>query len=46
MPRALSRLPIVLGGLEASLRLIAHYEYCSYRCARSVLADANADILL
>jgi uncharacterized radical SAM protein YgiQ len=38
--------PIVLGGIEASLRRIAHYDYWSDKVRRSVLADAKADILL
>jgi uncharacterized radical SAM protein YgiQ len=38
--------PIVLGGIEASLRRIAHYDYWSDKVRRSVLADAKADVLL
>jgi uncharacterized radical SAM protein YgiQ len=38
--------PIVIGGIEASLRRIAHYDYWSEKVRRSVLADAKADILL
>jgi uncharacterized radical SAM protein YgiQ len=38
--------PIVLGGIEASLRRIAHYDYWSDKVRRSVLLDAKADILL
>ena len=38
--------PIVLGGIEASLRRIAHYDYWSEKVRRSILADAKADILL
>ncbi len=38
--------PIVLGGIEASLRRIAHYDYWSDKIRRSVLADAKANILL
>jgi uncharacterized radical SAM protein YgiQ len=37
--------PIVLGGIEASLRRIAHYDYSSHSIRRSVLLDAKADIL-
>ncbi len=40
------RAPIVLGGLEASLRRIAHYDYWSDRVRRSILCDAPADYLL
>ena len=38
--------PIVMGGIEASLRRIAHYDYWSDKVRRSVLVDAKADILL
>ncbi|MEQ8955117.1 MAG: YgiQ family radical SAM protein, partial [Gammaproteobacteria bacterium] len=38
--------PIVVGGIEASLRRIAQYDYWSDQVRRSVLVDANADILL
>ena len=38
--------PIVIGGIEASLRRIAHYDYWSDRVKRSVLLDSRADILL
>lgn len=38
--------PIVLGGLEASLRRIAHYDFWSNRVRRSVLFDAKADYLI
>jgi uncharacterized radical SAM protein YgiQ len=38
--------PIVLGGVEASLRRIAHYDYWSDSVRRSVLFDAKADILV
>ncbi|EIC21545.1 YgiQ family radical SAM protein [Thiorhodovibrio frisius] len=38
--------PIVLGGIEASLRRVAHYDYWSEKVRRSVLVDAKADILL
>ncbi|QUJ68480.1 YgiQ family radical SAM protein [Photobacterium sp. GJ3] len=38
--------PIVLGGIEASLRRLAHYDYWSDKVRRSVLFDAKADILL
>ena len=37
---------IVLGGIESSLRRIAHYDYWSDKVRRSVLVDAKADILL
>lgn len=38
--------PIVLGGIEASLRRIAHYDFWSNRLRRSVMIDAKADFLL
>ena len=38
--------PIVIGGIEASLRRIAQYDYWSDKVRRSILIDSNADILL
>jgi uncharacterized radical SAM protein YgiQ len=38
--------PIVIGGIEASLRRIAHFDYWSEKVRRSVLFDARADLLL
>lgn len=38
--------PIVLGGVEASLRRIVHYDYWSDRLRKSILFDAKADILV
>jgi uncharacterized radical SAM protein YgiQ len=38
--------PIVLGGVEASLRRFAHYDYWDDRVRQSVLADAPADLLV
>lgn len=43
---AYKSVPVVLGGIEASLRRIAHYDYWSDKVRRSVLLDAKADILL
>lgn len=37
--------PIVLGGIEASLRRIAHYDYWSDKVRRSILLDAKADFI-
>ncbi len=37
--------PIILGGLEASLRRFAHYDYWDDKVRRSVLVDSRADIL-
>lgn len=38
--------PIVLGGIEASLRRLAHYDYWDDKVRRSVLLDAGADLVL
>ncbi len=38
--------PIVLGGVEASLRRFGHYDYWSGRIRRSILLDAKADLLV
>lgn len=38
--------PLVLGGIEASLRRVAHYDYWTNRIRRSILFDAKADYLL
>ncbi len=43
---AFPEVPIVLGGIEASLRRIAHYDYWSDRVRRSIILDAKADLLL
>lgn len=43
---AFKGVPLVLGGIEASLRRIAHYDYWSDKVRRSVLADSKGDILL
>ncbi len=43
---AFADVPIVLGGIEASLRRIAHYDYWQDSVRRSILLDAGADILL
>lgn len=39
-------IPIVMGGIEASLRRIAHYDYWQDKVRRSILMDAKADILV
>jgi uncharacterized radical SAM protein YgiQ len=39
-------LPIVIGGIEASLRRFAHYDYWENRVRRSLLLDSRADILV
>ncbi len=38
--------PIIIGGIEASLRRIAHYDYWQDSVRRSILADAQADLLV
>jgi len=38
--------PIVIGGLEASLRRLAHYDYWDDKVRRSILLDSRADILV
>lgn len=44
--QAFPGVPIVLGGIEASLRRIAHYDYWSDQVRRSVLVDSKADLLI
>lgn len=44
--QAFPGLPIVLGGIESSLRRIAHYDYWSDSVRRSILLDAKADLLV
>ncbi len=44
--QAFGGVPIVLGGIEASLRRIAHYDYWSDQVRRSILLDAKADVLI
>jgi uncharacterized radical SAM protein YgiQ len=43
---AAKEVPIVIGGIEASLRRIAHFDYWSEKVRRSVLLDAKADLLV
>ncbi|MFV0281991.1 MAG: YgiQ family radical SAM protein [Rhodoblastus sp.] len=43
---AFAAAPVVIGGIEASLRRIAHYDYWSDKVRRSILVDAKADLLL
>ena len=43
--RTYKKTPIILGGIEASLRRLAHYDYWSNSLKRSVLLDSGADIL-
>ncbi len=37
--------PIILGGIEASLRRLAHYDYWSNKVKRSILLDSGADLI-
>ncbi len=39
-------IPIIIGGIEASLRRLAHYDYWSNRLKHSILVDSQADILI
>ena len=43
---AFGDVPLVIGGIEASLRRIAHYDYWSDKLRRSVLLDSRADLLI
>ena len=44
--RVFGDIPLIIGGLEASLRRFAHYDYWEDRVRRSVLLDAQADLLV
>ena len=44
--RAFPGLPVVLGGIEASLRRVSHYDFWSDSIRRSILLDAKADLIL
>jgi len=43
---AFKGLPTVIGGIEASLRRLAHYDYWSDKVRRSILIDSKADLLI
>jgi uncharacterized radical SAM protein YgiQ len=43
---AFADVPVVIGGIEASLRRIGHYDYWSNKVRRSVLVDSRADLLV
>ena len=43
---AFKDVPIILGGIEGSLRRIAHYDYWSDKVRRSIVVDAKCDLLL
>ena len=40
------KVPVIVGGIEASLRRLAHYDYWSDKFKRSVLLDSGADLLM
>ncbi|PAB59206.1 YgiQ family radical SAM protein [Anaeromicrobium sediminis] len=44
--RAYKKVPIILGGIEASLRRFAHYDYWDDKVRRSMLYDSEADLLI
>lgn len=44
--RTFKETPIIVGGIEASLRRLAHYDYWSDKMKRSLLLDAGADLLI
>lgn len=44
--RKYKNIPIIIGGIEASLRRLAHYDYWSNRLKHSILVDSQADILV
>jgi uncharacterized radical SAM protein YgiQ len=44
--KAFPGIPVVLGGIEASLRRVAHYDYWQDRIKPSILTDSKADILV
>jgi uncharacterized radical SAM protein YgiQ len=43
---AYKNVPVIIGGIEASLRRIAHYDYWSDKVRRSILLDSKADLLV
>lgn len=43
--RVYKKTPVILGGIEASLRRLAHYDYWSDRLKRSILLDSGADLI-
>ncbi|MBN2658095.1 MAG: YgiQ family radical SAM protein [Spirochaetales bacterium] len=44
--QAFKKMPVILGGMEASLRRLAHYDYWSGKLRRSILLDSKADLLV
>ena len=43
--RTYKKIPIIIGGIEASLRRMAHYDYWSNKLKRSILLDSGADLI-
>ena len=43
--RTYKKTPVILGGIEASLRRMAHYDYWSDKLKRSILLDSGADLI-
>ena len=43
--RTYKKTPVIIGGIEASLRRLAHYDYWSNKVKRSILLDSGADLL-
>ncbi|MBN1405417.1 MAG: YgiQ family radical SAM protein [Candidatus Omnitrophica bacterium] len=46
LQQAFKNVPIVIGGMEASMRRLAHYDYWSDKVRRSLLLDSKADVLV
>lgn len=46
LQQAFKNVPVILGGMEASMRRLAHYDYWSDKVRRSLLLDAKSDILV
>ncbi len=46
LKEAWRNVPVIIGGIEASLRRLAHYDYWDDRIRRSILLDAKADLLI
>ncbi|MES9143950.1 YgiQ family radical SAM protein, partial [Cutibacterium acnes] len=44
--QAFKDVPVIIGGLDASLRRFAHYDYWDNKVRRSILADSKADLLI
>lgn len=46
LKRTFKGVPVIIGGIEASLRRIAHYDYWQDKVRNSILADSKADLLI